>query len=603
MKKKTIIFYWLLLLIPTAAISGLMFRMLHHEQELRATQARSAIEDRLQTIAETLQLAVSSVQEELTDELGSIPQDNIENSLVAWQNANPLVRNVFMWSKDKGTLYPTEGPACTDDEHQFLARYQALLTGREPWNSPGSEGAATPPAQPQQQRSQQPPLQQQRPQKVLLQGEQGQQESERQYQTKQQFNNPRAADNEMLFRAADQVLRVNYGRQQLVKLARKGGNRWANAQPENESGWIPWFTGNRLSLLGWLRSGSSQSVYGLELEFVTLLSRLITAFPGTPPANGAFALLDGNGRVMHQEGSMEIEERTTPHAAVSLAPYLPHWRVAAFAGHGAFTDGTDSTFLLLSGLIIAIFVSAIILGGALLTRLAQQNMRDATQKTSFVSNVSHELKTPLTSIRMYAELLSEGRIKDTEKKNKYLAVIAAESQRLTRLVNNVLDFGRLEQGRKKYHMQEIELTHFLKQFIDFNRLRIEGQGMTISTRGDDNPITIRADHDAIEQALLNLVDNAIKYAQQGKSIEFAIAVTDKGASISVSDRGPGIPHRQRKRIFDKFHRLDSSLTSQNQGSGLGLSIARNLLRDIGGDLLFEPYDGGGSCFVIQLHTG
>ncbi|MCP4727046.1 MAG: HAMP domain-containing histidine kinase [bacterium] len=225
-------------------------------------------------------------------------------------------------------------------------------------------------------------------------------------------------------------------------------------------------------------------------------------------------------------------------------------------------------------------------------------MKDALQKTSFVSNVSHELKTPLTSIRMYAELLFEGRVKDPEKKKNYLQVIVSESQRLTRLVNNVLDFSRLEQGSKKYHPEQIDLNEFLAEIIESHRLRLKEVGMTLETRFLGEKIIVKADRDAIEQVFINLIDNSVKYAGPGIEIVISLNVNNKGCEIRVEDRGPGVPEADRHKIFEKFHRVDNSLTSKQQGSGLGLSIARKILRDLGGDLVYESRDGGGSCFVV-----
>jgi signal transduction histidine kinase len=264
------------------------------------------------------------------------------------------------------------------------------------------------------------------------------------------------------------------------------------------------------------------------------------------------------------------------------------------------TAQSGQSFFLLSVLLLSIFVAAIILGGSLLTWQAHRNMVSAQQKTSFVSNVSHELKTPLTSIRMFAELLQEDRIKDPAKKGHYLKVIVAESQRLTRLVNNVLDFSRLEQGRKQYQLKELELSGYLRYIVETQRLRVQEAGMVLDNKIPEAEYTVHTDEDAIEQVLLNLLDNAIKYAAEGKELTVDLVAQDDHVKVSVMDRGPGVPAKHRTRIFEKFHRVDSSLTSRHPGSGLGLSIARTIMRDLNGDLLYEPRDGGGSCFSVLI---
>ena len=201
---------------------------------------------------------------------------------------------------------------------------------------------------------------------------------------------------------------------------------------------------------------------------------------------------------------------------------------------------------------------------------------------------------------MYAELLSEGRIKDPQKRKNYLQVIVDESQRLTRLVNNVLDFSRLEQDRKNYHLEELELTGILRGISENQRLRVREAGMVLEVRFPKKEISILADRDAVGQVVLNLIDNAIKYANGGGELLIELKVNNGLCEIRFMDRGPGVPPAHRSSIFEKFHRIDDSLTSQQPGSGLGLSIARRLLTDLDGDLLFEPRGGGGSCFVVLV---
>jgi signal transduction histidine kinase len=254
----------------------------------------------------------------------------------------------------------------------------------------------------------------------------------------------------------------------------------------------------------------------------------------------------------------------------------------------------------LTALLLGIFVVAIVLGGSLLTWQAHRNMVDAMQKTTFVSNVSHELKTPLTSIRMYAELLSEERVKDPEKKHRYLNVIVDESRRLTRLVNNVLDFSRLEQGRKRYHFEELDLTEIVNQVLDAQRLRITEAGMELNIDFPNTQHPVRADRDALEQVLLNILDNAVKYGSDGSEVTVSLDLLNGLYESRILDRGPGIPVEHREAIFEKFHRVDNSLTARRPGSGLGLTIALRILLDHGGNLIYEPRESGGSVFVITL---
>lgn len=249
---------------------------------------------------------------------------------------------------------------------------------------------------------------------------------------------------------------------------------------------------------------------------------------------------------------------------------------------------------LLLGVLVAIFVLIPISGGALLYRQSQRDARDARRKTTFVANVSHELKTPLTTIRMYAEMLEEGRVRDETKRSAYLSTIVRESQRLARLVNNVLDFGRMEQGRKKYAPQDFDAAETASNLLHEQRPRLDQAGMDLDV-DLKAPCPIRMDRDAFEQALLNLIDNAIKYAAAGAHLSVSLS----GGVLRVRDRGPGIPASLRRKVFEQFFRADDSLTAGQPGSGLGLTIARRLMRDQGGDVVLEPTDRG-CCFAIRL---
>lgn len=573
MNRRTIILYGLILLVPTLVIGVVAFHLLSHEQERIDQAARSSARDRARVIAETLQVTVEAVEDKLAEELRHIPRDRLEQTLLEWEQYNPLARNVFIWQKGFGLQYPRPGRAAVSEEKRFIARYNALFSGRLPWHTARAD--ARDPSSPKTVGSN---------------------------AGAQSFRGVDSEDQPGLIR---EIRKFKTVRHELENMAKGGvkhhkSGRGSNIPAQGAGGWIPWFEENRLYILGWVLPGPDDTIYGIELELMTLLSRLVTDFPDSPTDSTVYALLDGSGRILHQAGTATLEEGMKPDITVSLAPQLPHWYVGVYFTGGLLPVQSVKGFLLLSGLLLAIFIVTIISGGSLLMWQVHRNMRDARQKTSFVSNVSHELKTPLTSIRMYAELLNEGRIKDPEKKKRYLQVIVDESQRLTRLVNNVLDFSRLEQGRKKYHLEELEMTGYLLEIVEFHHLRIQEAGMVLEVHVPDESIVIKTDRDAIEQVILNLIDNAIKYAADGGELVIALKVIDGHCEIRFMDRGPGVPPAHRSSIFEKFHRIDDSLTSQQPGSGLGLSIARRFLTDLDGDLLFEPRGGGGSCFVVLV---
>jgi signal transduction histidine kinase len=285
------------------------------------------------------------------------------------------------------------------------------------------------------------------------------------------------------------------------------------------------------------------------------------------------------------------------------ASLLPGWEVVGFVRADAASGGANGGFFLVGSLLVGSFVVAILAGGGLLLRQARLSEAEAAQKTSFVANVSHEFKTPLTTIRLYAELLEQGRVRDAAQGGDYLRTIARETQRLARLVNNALDFSRLEQGKKKFARESLDLTAELTRLLDTHEPRLAESGLSLRRALPAGPWRTTTDRDALEQIVLNLLDNAVKYAAVGGEVTVALAPrgsSGAGTELRVLDRGPGVPPEHRERIFEKFHRVDDTLTAEKSGAGLGLSIARQLARGLGGELRYIPRAGGGAEFILGL---
>jgi len=557
MTRLKLIITWLLLLIPTLMLGIGALYLLKGEEARLESSARATASDRILAIAGNIDLAIAEVKDGLVETLQSLPRDGFMHQtdlLEDWKRSNPLIRNVFIWEQGRGLRYPDPEMPSSDEEADFIRRYLSLFANQSAWQEPPND-------------------------------------------------EPAAA----IVDQASSILKERKELRQLAKQAPVAADSVASALSAGmakamagASGWRPWFADNRLHLLGWYEwDGSSQRI-GVEVEMMALLSRLLGNFPTDPPYGESYALIDGNGDIFHQVGPIEISADSRSLATVSVAS-LPHWQVTAYPNTGAGVSG--GSFLLISSLLVGTFVIAIMLGGSLLLWQAHRNQLDAKQKTSFVSNVSHELKTPLTTIRMYAEMLGEKRIDDPNKQQSYLQTIIRESQRLTRLVNNVLDFSRLEQGRKEFFKEEIDLAALLHQQLDSQLMRIEEAGMQLIRKVDVASALIESDRDALEQIVLNLIDNAIKYAADGKSLTVELQEQKGQWIVRIKDSGPGIPSGHQQQIFEKFHRVDASLTARQQGSGLGLSIARQLAEGLGGSLSFYPNQDGGSCFELTLPTG
>jgi len=255
------------------------------------------------------------------------------------------------------------------------------------------------------------------------------------------------------------------------------------------------------------------------------------------------------------------------------------------------------------GLLTAVLLLAICVGGWLLVSDLNRQLTLARQKTDFVSNVSHELKTPLTSIRMFSELLAEGRVSEPQKRQTYLNIITAETSRLTRLINNVLDFSRMERGEKKYQMQRCDAVGLVRETVETYRPHLESNGFQIECSWPEVEFPVNADRDAIAQVIVNLLSNAEKYCDGRKKIAEQIERFEEPVpyiEIRVLDRGSGVPRGSEEKIFEQFYRAHDSLSSGIQGSGLGLTLARQIARAHGGDVVYRPREGGGSCFILRL---
>jgi len=245
------------------------------------------------------------------------------------------------------------------------------------------------------------------------------------------------------------------------------------------------------------------------------------------------------------------------------------------------------------GSIVLLLVAVLVAGGMFFLRTLRREKRESRLKTDFIDNVSHELNTPLAGIRLTAELLADGRIPEGERRQGALRSILTESDRLSRMVSELLDFSRLDKGTRRYSMETFNLAEFASGVAEAEGVAsISGGRAHISVKGSGALVT--ADKDAFRQIGVNLVTNAVKYS------DGAIDIEVEGNEVRFMDRGRGIPPECAERIFERFYRVDDSLTRREGGSGLGLSIARALARGMGGDVTYSPRPGGGSVFTLTL---
>ncbi len=368
-----------------------------------------------------------------------------------------------------------------------------------------------------------------------------------------------------------------------------------------DSGWINWFAGNEFCPLVWVKKNGK--IVGAEVEMIAILSRLVTLFPQNFPRYYRFELVNSQGKCLYASGyspgSSEELEKLEPAVFIPVAGKLvPNWQVR---GYIVPEMQPQSNIKFMLSLQIGSFLLVIAACGVIMLWMVRRELVLAGQKTSFVANVSHELKTPLTSIRMYAEMLKDNADRlAVDKRTKYLSVILGESERLSRLISNVLNFSRIEAGKKKYNPVEIELNGLMSELVENWRPTFAEKKMKLIYTGTEEPVAVDIDRDSLVQVIQNLLSNALKYASDGPELGMILKVTASEASIRVIDSGRGIPASAREKIFCKFYRCDDSLTVETSGSGLGLTIARKLMRDQGGDLTCVAAGTGGAEFIITL---
>ena len=240
------------------------------------------------------------------------------------------------------------------------------------------------------------------------------------------------------------------------------------------------------------------------------------------------------------------------------------------------------------------------LGGYLTIHLLRGELAVAQMKSDFVATVSHEFRSPLAGINQLGEMLRDGRIPDEDHRQQYYGMIVTETQRLRRLVENVLDFARMEDGRKQYHFEPVDSTAWLRDLAEDFQAQVAAQGFAIETHIPQGLPAIVGDRETLTTAVNNLLDNAVKYSGGAGTVQLEASANDEGLAIAVRDRGVGIREEDQGRIFEKFYRGGGDLSRQIKGVGLGLNLVQHIVSAHGGRVDVESRPGNGSTFTIHL---
>ena len=358
--------------------------------------------------------------------------------------------------------------------------------------------------------------------------------------------------------------------------------------------------------------------------FVESKMKSVEGPSGFPPLT--VSVIDGTGRVVYprsaQASKQYVDERAFPLMFFDpeLARYaaadgrFEEWKLRT--GYGSLTipeiiDGRARP----QRALMAMLAGVLALGVFFVVRAAAREVKVAELRSNFVSSVSHDLKTPLALIQLFAETLELGRLKNTDRAHEYYRIINSEARKLTRLINNLLDFSKIEAGLRTYTKREpVNLSELTRRVLDSLESQFAHNQFTVTSTFDAN-VPVYIDAEAAVQAIENLVSNAMKYSPERRDIEVEVARADGFGVVRVRDHGIGIPARMQRKIFRKFFRIQTDAGSGPQGTGLGLAIVDHVMRGHGGFVRVDSEPGRGSTFTLhfplyagethgdQTHTG
>jgi two-component system, OmpR family, phosphate regulon sensor histidine kinase PhoR len=252
------------------------------------------------------------------------------------------------------------------------------------------------------------------------------------------------------------------------------------------------------------------------------------------------------------------------------------------------------------GVVLGGLFITLVVGVVYLARTLYREAKLSRLKTDFVSLVSHELRTPLTSIRMFIETLAMGRVRDEAETQVVLTMLSKETERLSAMIENVLDWSRIESGKQRYDLEPVTAAEIVDAAVSAFRTQRMGAPIELALEVPEGLPPLEVDRAAVAGSLLNLLQNAFKYTGEDKRIALRVARERKGVAISVQDNGVGIARAEQRKVFERFYRIDDLLTRSTEGSGLGLAIAQRIIRAHGGDITLRSELGKGSTFTIYL---
>ncbi len=339
------------------------------------------------------------------------------------------------------------------------------------------------------------------------------------------------------------------------------------------------------------RNSNSPEILGFQVDLEHLRNALLERASRIPTSlQMQVAIISGNDANLAEDSVTVLRD---------LSPLLPRWRVRIRPQDPDIISRYASRRLWIYGATLTLLMAGMVLGVGLVLRDLSRERRLSQLRTDFVTKVTHELKTPLTSIRMFAETLQTKRTRTEAEQQECLDVIVGETQRLSRLINTVLDFSKIERGQKQYRMVEVNLSDVARSTLNTLKYSLAEQDFELEAEIEPKA-QILGDADALEQAMLNLIDNAVKYSHRNKSVRIGLWTQDDRIFFRVTDQGIGIPEAEQSRIFEKFYRAQAGNERDLGGAGLGLTVVQHIVEAHGGIIELESNVGGGSSFTFVL---
>lgn len=361
-----------------------------------------------------------------------------------------------------------------------------------------------------------------------------------------------------------------------------------------------------LSLLTALRNrvNGEQKVAGILWQADVIKNTLVANLSKETLAkqNIVWRVVDEDNQVILKANDFN-KENTKLEVKTSFINNFPDWTLEFYHKDPLLIEQILASRRSIYFYVFMLIAGILIFGSILTIRSVTHELELAKMKSDFVSSISHELKSPLTSIRQLAEMLQRGRVPSQKRRQKYYDVIVEQSEILSLLINNVLDYARMEAGSKRFYFEPTAMENFLKEILATIQGRVSHDEFVLELKIDEPLPPISVDRIAISQAITNLLDNAIKYSDRIKKISVHLFVADHFLNISVQDFGIGVKKEEWKKIFDRFYRVSDEFVRSKKGSGLGLTLVKQIVAVHYGliEVVSEP--GRGSTFTIKLPIG